>query len=669
MSSLLALTFSALLVAAPPVELPVAVPASTDDPLARDVWAEVVAPSGATLRLPAFPSADGSWAVRTTAAEAGEYRLVADSARAFVVPTPNTLPAVRIDPADTRRFATSTGEPYVPIGTNLSWTIGMEVVDYYRARFAQMREAGLNWTRIWMCHWGGLNLDWLPGDDATVQPAPGTLDETVAARWDAVLALAEENGIRVQVVLQHHGQYSTLVNPNWDANPWNAANPGGFLASPADFFTDERARELTRRKYRYIVARFGHSPAVMAWELFNEVHWVDALRIDRDVATVAAWHDEMAAWIRAHDPHRRLVTTSTDWLRTPIYASMDFLQPHLYGADMIAAVRHLDLPESAKTRPVFFGEIGDDNIPLTDAQKAASIATMPPVWSALMGDSFLPAQIWYGERLLESGRWQELAAVAAFLRATRIAERDLEAFQPRVATARTRPLTIIPAINWHPDRPDVLEISTDGRESPALARVPGHVVSEENGARSGFPSGFTLRLVYPENTDTRLVFAGAGAPGGMVDVLVDGAPIARHVWPARAADAGTPLGETTLALRLAAGPREITLRNTEGPDWFRFARFETGLRQPILGAVGRRSDDFIALWVWHRENIHELGRPTATKGTITIDALPPGDWSLTWWDGASGKPSRARFVRHSGGDLALETPSIARHAALVLERR
>ena len=60
---------------------------------------------------------------------------------------------------------------------------------------------------------------------------------------------AEKNDIYFQLVLQHHGQYSSAsgykyshnVNPNWEQNPYNVKN-GGFLKNPEDFFTDPQAR-------------------------------------------------------------------------------------------------------------------------------------------------------------------------------------------------------------------------------------------------------------------------------------------------------------------------------------------------------------------------------------------------------------------------------------------
>jgi len=48
-----------------------------------------------------------------------------------------------------------------------------------------------------------------------------------------------ESGVRFQLVLFHHGPWSSRVNSNWGENPWNVKN-GGFLAKPDDFFTNQR---------------------------------------------------------------------------------------------------------------------------------------------------------------------------------------------------------------------------------------------------------------------------------------------------------------------------------------------------------------------------------------------------------------------------------------------
>ena len=289
-----------------------------------------------------------------------------------------------------------------------------------------------------MVHWGHMNLDWL-NDSNAPQIVPGRIDATVAQNWDALVDMAEANGVYLQIVLQYHGQYSTETNSNWDENPWNARNPDGFLEKPADFFRSEQARRLTKQKYRYIVARWGYSPAVMAWELFNEVHWVDALRFELNETLVADWHREMADYIRSVDVHGHLVTTSMDSIRSPIYDAVDYLQPHLYPINILANVRYVDPIYETLDRPVFVGEFGDDHMGLSEDEKHAAISVVPPMWAGVMGMLHLPPQPWFSDQLIEAGRLGELAALARFLATTEMAQRpDLRPFSPAVACSRAR---------------------------------------------------------------------------------------------------------------------------------------------------------------------------------------------------------------------------------------
>ena len=58
------------------------------------------------------------------------------------------------------------------------------------------------------------------------------------------------HGIYFQLVFQHHGQWNTGANSNWDVNPWNTA-AGGFLKSPKEFFSKViEARSARRRDER-----------------------------------------------------------------------------------------------------------------------------------------------------------------------------------------------------------------------------------------------------------------------------------------------------------------------------------------------------------------------------------------------------------------------------------
>ena len=670
---------------------------SDRDPWARELWAEIVTPSGTRLHVPAYFVGDGAFAVRARADEAGDYRLgnitetAADSAETIALAGASIGPAkVHVTAAarETRlaveraagsppRLAFTDGSTYAPFGTNLAWAPTKDRIDWYRDAFRDYSAAGLNWTRVWMAHWGGLNLDWLPPGLGRSPPF-GELDFRVADDWDRILSAAEQNGLYVQVVLQHHGQYSSEVNSNWPENPWNAANHGGFLPTTADFFTSPRAIALTKRKYRYIVARWGYSPAVLAWELFNEVHWVDALRKDHDVAAVARWHDEMAAYLRLIDPYHHLVTTSTDDVRSPIYASMDYLQPHLYAVNMLAAVRRFAVTPDHIDRPVFYGEIGNDHMPLTPEQKAAGVEFAPIAWASLMGTGRYPGQLWEGATVLAHHQLGEIAAVARFLAATKLGERDgLTPFAAVVESTSAVPLRLVPGEAWQRHPASKIAVATDGRALSDYASIPQFVVGSSKSIAEGYPDRIAFQVAYSQSATVRVRLADAGPLGSAVRVMLDGREIAHHSWPALAA--ANPAAKAApasasksrpaeLQFSVAPGSHEMVLQNTGGADWFEFASIDLGLKTSALAAVGRRDADFIAVWIWQRDAIFALAPPAPVSGRLILPDVAAGTWRVTWWDTTAGTPSAVIAIEHPGGALELSSPPIGRHAAVALTR-
>jgi hypothetical protein len=671
-----------------PVTLSFTVATEGANPFAREISAGVQTPSGRTLHLPAFYLGEKRFAIRARAEETGVYHLgkVTERVgkderdlsskpleeRGVEVREIERLQPVAIARARPGRFVFPDGQRCIPIGTNLAWAPEGGPAWYSQA-FEQFGREHLNWMRIWMCSWGGLNLDWR--EKGVRSPEVGRLDLAVAARWDKLVDDADRSGVYLQVVLQHHGQYSSEVNPNWDDNPWNAKNPGGFLKSPGDFFVSEKARQLTKQKYRYIVARWGYSPAVLAWELFNEVHWVDAYRLQHHEAAVAAWHDEMAAYLRSIDVYRHLVTTSTDNVASPIYRSMDYYQPHLYTTTMLAAVRRFNLAPEREDRPIFYGEVGNDHMRVTGEQKAAAVEHVPLVWASIMGEGQLPAQIWEGDKLFARERVAELGAVARFLRATKLAERDgLKPFTARVDSSDVMPLAVSGGETWRKRDLVHLAVAMDGRQPAEYGIIPRYLVAEANHRKEGFPDRVQFEVDLPRASSAVLRIADTGPKGGGVTAIVDGNVVGTHAWKAMpkskkedgegaSADRGADL-----PLSIAAGKHTIEIRNTGGKDWIDFEKIEFDLSAPILAAAGKRDSNFIALWIWNQRGVFAAQTPKTVSGTLVIDDVPGGQWKVTWWDTETGTEAESTVIDHRGGALRLKAPQIARHAAVVLTR-
>ena len=123
--------------------------------------------------------------------------------------SPTDAGFIRVDPSNPRRFITANGKRFFPRGEDVAWDTG----SYYVTNiFWKMGAAHENWSRVWMDHWDGKNLDW-PAYGPTLPP--GQLNLAVAQKWDSIVAAAEQAGVHFQMTLQHHGQYSTTVDSNW----------------------------------------------------------------------------------------------------------------------------------------------------------------------------------------------------------------------------------------------------------------------------------------------------------------------------------------------------------------------------------------------------------------------------------------------------------------------
>lgn len=158
------------------------------------------------------------------------------------------------------------GEQYVPIGENMAWANGNPYLGF-RNWLRPLSENGGNFIRLWHAHWG-LGLEW--ANNVLGYSGLKRYKQNNSYYLDWLFDYCADNGVYIMLALQHHGQVSTTVNPNWGESPYNAAN-GGPCEHTWDFFTNETAKALTRNRLRYVVARWGYARSVMAWELFNEV--------------------------------------------------------------------------------------------------------------------------------------------------------------------------------------------------------------------------------------------------------------------------------------------------------------------------------------------------------------------------------------------------------------
>lgn len=295
----------------------------------------------------------------------------------------------------------SNGSSFIPIGENLGWAQKNAYLDYKRW-VGRLSDHGGNFIRVWMPAWG-LGLEWKKGYMG--YEGIGRYQQSNAALLDWLLSYCEEKQVYVMLSLDHHGQVSTKVNPNWGDNPYNRVN-GGPCAHTWDFFSDTAARRSIRNRFRYIVARWGYSDRILAWELFNEVDWTDEFR--KRHAVVAQWHGDMADWIRSLDVNHHLVTTSFGDARWDSLAwrlpALDFTQTHYYTSRSLDSVLSIGTARylAAFRKPTLTGEFG---LTVDDRGLAAADPTGTYIhnalWATLMSGAMGTGLPWYWDNYID----------------------------------------------------------------------------------------------------------------------------------------------------------------------------------------------------------------------------------------------------------------------------
>ena len=378
----------------------------------------------------------------------------------------------------------------------------------------------------------------------------------------------------------------------------------------------------------------------------------------------------MARHLRRYDVHGHLVTTSDDDLHHALWSAMDYYQPHLYATNMVLGLQSLELSPAQIDRPVFYGEMGDDNmVGLSSEQRATGFVHPILAWAGLFGRATQPAQLWYVETLRQNDRWSEIESLGAFVRASGILRRPLPHIEhPLVIGGETASLTLTPGHYWHRGPDPVLEIPTDGTQPPELMHVLR--ILNDPADHGGFPSRMTLRLSSPAASNATLHLARMGNRGGSLRVTVDETVVIDERWPAATSARPTPT-RLSFPFRLGFGDHRIVIENPAGPDWIDLSGLDLGLPVPALTAVARRDPERIVLWVHHRDNLLSPEPDealTPSSATVQLAEVPAGEWTLTWWDTSAGRSGGSTTIQHPGGALMVETPEITRHQAAWLER-
>ena len=695
------------------------------DPGQIAVDAEVTTPDGRKIDVPGFfqapfrlergdsgeslkPDGAPGFRVRYAPTVAGKHVIVlrAKDATGVVRSRPLTFEAVaskspgfvRVAEKAPAYFRFDDGSSYFAVGENVCWSGWRTPIADYEAWLGKLGAAGGNWARLWLA-FNEKGQEWMPkptpkaGAGAYQGLGRYALDN--AWRLDQVLRIAEENGVRLMFCIGTYGEFKDggfFNEGSWISNPYNAKN-GGPCAKPEDFWTDPTARELYKRRLRYLVARWGHSPFVFAWEFWNEVEPTPA---------VAAWTSEMAAYLKTIDPNRRLVSTNYGNPAVWNDPSIDFTMTHMYGTagnvpnftDRIQRDAAVGLKFG---KPYLLAEFGIDwqASDLKWDPKGIGLNMHNGAWAALASGAAGTAMLWWWDSYVHPRDvYHVLTPVREFADTIDWARTPMKPIAaitvaaPADATETFADLTIPASADWGKTPSNRYEALQDGatRGGP-IAMTLG----SPNRGRDELYSEIVWTLDMPRAGKVKFRI-GEVSSAARLQISVDGKRVVDRKLAAGAPGEGPwkssrfvepykiwqSVYDEDVAVDVPAGRHEVTVANADG-DWLRVQSITIpdyhSSRFPDVEALGLAGDDAMVLWVHDRKSTwrdpYDGPTPPRREGLSLTFRAPGGAsdaWRVQWWDTFQGTVVRTDEVRPEAGTLRLSPPAFDRDLAARLTR-
>ncbi|MBU2884735.1 glycoside hydrolase family 5 protein [Gilvimarinus agarilyticus] len=377
-------------------------------------------PLGEDLILPCYFERNSGeqqslWKARFAAAEVGSYSYyfkltqadvsLSSAKSTFEVSGSSSDGFLHVNDFWTLKF--DSGKPFRGIGENVGW----ESRNYenpkhtYDYLLPTLSENGANFFRTWMCAWD-LPIEWPKVSKHTDRytDSDAYFHPQGIQRMDELVDMIDSLDLYMMLAMNTHGPL--IDGGGWENYRYNTAN-GGPAETPTDFFTNEDARKMSKNKFRFLVARWGYSTHIGAWEFFNEIdnsvftrtpH--DSIRIPHEHVT--AWHEEMSNYIKSIDPYGHIVTTSVSHREIDgmfDVKNIDIAQRHIYKkTDQIPALTNQYAEEYGK--PFVWGEFGyewDWNLDFSTIAEESDYDYKRGLWYGLFNPTPILPMTWWWE--------------------------------------------------------------------------------------------------------------------------------------------------------------------------------------------------------------------------------------------------------------------------------
>jgi hypothetical protein len=398
-----------------------------------DLQATFTAPDGGIWRIPGYydgtdwrvrfaPDAAGLWTYTVRAVDrsgsstwsGGSFTCAGSSGHGWV----------RVDG---RWLRHADGTAFCPVPHNTGWQTDVE----QPALSALATDAPAGSAPRLLSFW--LSVPW---SDAPVgrkiietgNASTWTYDQNTCTYIEGVVARAEAAGVYLLPSIWAHDQLrrGTTVDsggiPAWgdpgdQSNRW-VDGPYASICDAEDFFlvsssgNDTEQWHRQRNLFRYLIARWGSSPAIAGWVGVVELNGTTGWALDAtSKATAQSWTVAVDDWFVANDPYRSrhgrtVVTTSLtdaggEFLLDPgstlSARSFDCYGSQYGDQDIASRIASQCISLAAGGKPVLITEFGGNTTASTSPAHPAAVPLdhlRNGAWASLAAGASMPAMLW-----------------------------------------------------------------------------------------------------------------------------------------------------------------------------------------------------------------------------------------------------------------------------------
>lgn len=554
------------------------------------------------------------------------------------------------------------GKQFIPIGENANCPAENVFTDY-TSWTEKLSANGANLMNVWMIY-AGFGIEWSSINNSKFDGLK-RYNQQNAFHLDWLLDRCNDKGMYLLLGLNTCGGQGSVVNPPWSENPYNKKN-GGPCVNQGDYFKNADAKALQKNRLRYIVARYGYSSNIMAWNLFIEADGIyDYKKYKSDIVT---WNEDMGLFLKKVDNNNHLVTTSysskleneNTW-KLPV---IDFTQTHSYIRTAFPEKRIVQANRSylnSFKKPTLTGEFGIDpeNIDL-EKFDPLGIYFHNTIWSSALGGAMGPALTYWWTNYIDAlNLYYHFKPLSAFLGSLDLVSKNYQPAKTSVQSAATE-VTLQPNAGWGAKTDSSFTIDHLGNTSPAEDKLGVYLYGRLLNTEQRMPASFRVNFL---NKGQLTIDVGEATIYPKLSVSTDaGEPVETEVQPNR-----------QYTFTIPAGNHVITIKNS-GKDWlwvkaYKFSDAGSTINAYVLQNKTKTSAAGYVLnqqYNWKARYARE--RLAAQRGTITIYNMQQGNYRITFYDPLTLKKLQVISLSSQKSELIIELPVITWDAAFTAEK-